>query len=529
MKSPGFTVVAMLSLALGIGANTAIFSILNGILLRSLPVRDARQLRVINWTATGCNLSSFTGSTAKWGTDGTYSDVFCYPGYREFRDRLAGKADVFAFFRLYGLTVQSREGANATDGLMVTGNFFQAYGAATRMGRTLTPEDDRRGAEPVAVVTNRFWERNLGLDPDVLGRTLVVNGLSCAIVGVLPREYVGPLIGDAADVYVPMSTQPKVAPDYSLESYDNWWVEVMARLAPGVTDAQVQGPLTATLASILAQSKTQLFNSGIVVQDGSVGAGIERAQVARPVLALQAIVATVLLIACANLAGLSLAKATARRREAAVCAALGASRSRIVRRSLVENLLLALAGAVAGLLVAVWVKAAMMSFQPNLGQEFHFDVRMDVRVLLFTMGIALLTALASGLLPAWRTSQANPAIDLQSVRVRGAGRQRLGRGLIALQVGLSVVLLTGAGLLIRSVANLRDVALGFNAERLLSFRINAEAAGTSGERRLALFDDIQRGLEGIPGVKAACLCQPRLISGSQMSNGFSIPGHPEKE
>lgn len=528
-KSPGFTIVAVLSLALGIGANTAIFSIVNGILLRSLPVRDARQLRVINWTSTGCSLSSFTGCTAKWGADRTCSDVFCYPGYRDFRDRLAGKADVFAFFPLRGVTAQSSEGAVAVEGLMVTGNFFQVYGAAAPMGRPLTPDDDRMGAEPVAVITHRFWEQKLGLYPGVLGRTIAVNGLGCTIVGVLPREYVGPLIGDAADVYVPMSTQPHVAPDYSLESYDDWWVEVMARLAPGVTDAQVQGQSAAILTDILAQSKTRLTNADILLRDGSIGAGMMREYVAEPVLALQIVVAIVLLIACANLAGLSLARATARRREAAVCAALGAGRVRIIRRSLVENLLLAFGGALAALVAAVWIKAAVMSFAPNLGWGFHFDVRMDVRVLLFTMGVAVVTALASGLLPAWRTSQANPAVDLHSTRVRGAGRQRLGRVLVAVQVGLSVVLLAGAGLLIRSVVNLRDVDLGFNAEHLLSFRVNAEVAGTSGGQRLALFDNIQQTLDGIPGVKAACLLRPRLISGDQMTDGFAIPGRPEKE
>jgi predicted permease len=527
-KSPGFTIVAALSLALGIGANTAIFSILNGILLRSLPVRDAHQLRVIHWTATGCNMSNFTGSTAKWGPDGTCSDVFCYPGYRDFRDRLAGKADVFAFFPLYGVTVQSREGAVAADGLMVTGNFFPAYGAAAAMGRALGPDDDRRGAEPVAVITNRFWERKLGFDPGVLGRTIVVNGLGCTIVGVLPRGYIGPLIGDAADVYVPMATQPKVAPDYSLESYDNWWVEVMARLTPGVTEAQVQAQSAAILTDILAQSKTRLTNPGILVQDGSAGAGMMREYAAQPVFALQAVVAIVLLIACANLAGLSLARATARRREAAVCAALGAGRGRILRCALVENGLLASVGALAALPVAVWVKAAVMSLAPNLGREFHFDVRMDARVLLFTMGIALLTALASGLLPAWRMSQANPAADLQSARVRGPGRQRLVRLLIATQVGLSVVLLAGAGLFLRSVNNLRDVDLGFNAEHLLSFRASTEAAGTSAEQRLALFDNIQRTLEGLPGVKAVGFSRPRLINGDQMTNGFLIPGRPDE-
>jgi len=232
-KSPGFSVVAVLSLALGIGANTAIFSLLNAVLLKTLPVHHPHELRVVTWTGHNASLGNFTGSGMRTVSGGgRVAGSFPYATYRDFRERGTGFAEVFAFFSLSGCTALTPAGAVNSEGLMVSGNFFRGYGAQTLIGRPLTPEDDRPEAAPAAVITYRWWERQFGLDPNALGQTVLLNRVPFTIVGILPERYVGPTAGDSADFYVLMSAQPQLNPGYPLNSYNHWWVEIMARLAP---------------------------------------------------------------------------------------------------------------------------------------------------------------------------------------------------------------------------------------------------------------------------------------------------------
>ena len=233
LKSPGFTAVAVVSLALGIGANTAIFSLINGVLLKSLPVRDPHELRVINWACFDYSLNHFSGATNRTRSGQYYSGSFPYPTYCDFRDHAAGFSDVFAFSDLGNMIVLANGTAFTANGLMVSGNFFNGYGAQTLIGRPIIPRDDRPDAEPVVVITYRAWERRFGLNPNVLGQTVVLNKAGFTIVGVLPRRYAGPLAGDQANFYVPMSAQPKLKSGYPLASRNHWWLEIMGRRRKG--------------------------------------------------------------------------------------------------------------------------------------------------------------------------------------------------------------------------------------------------------------------------------------------------------
>jgi predicted permease len=530
-KSPGFTIVAVLSLALGIGANTAIFSMLNAAILRSLPVRNPRELRGINWMGYNSSLSNYTGSgTRTTSGGGQVGSSFPYATYRDFRDRGMGFADVFAFCQLFSCTALTPTGATTADGLMVSGNFFKGYGAQTLIGRTLSPEDDGSGATPAAVITYRWWERQFGLDPNVLGQTVSLNKTSFTIVGILPRHYVGPLAGDSTDFYVPMSAQPQFRPGYPLDSYNHWWVEIMARLAPGADERQARASLDSIFAQALTApgSTTKMDRPGILLEDGSRGPLMSRQRFAEPIYVLLGAVGLVLLIACANLASLLLARGAVRQHEYAVRSAIGAGRWRLIRQSLTESLILALMGAVVGLMFAEWGKSVLMGMLSSYLGAFRLDVRTDVRVLFFTFGVSLATALLFGFLPALRAGRVDPLIELKDRTGIGAPRLRLGRVLVTVQVGLTLLLVVGAGLFVRTFANLSRIDPGFDTENLLTFRLNAGQAGYRGQQLTEFYGTLSQSLSAIPGVRAVSFSSLALLGGGMSRSGISIPGRPVK-
>ena len=531
VKSPGFTAVAVLSLALGIGANTAIFSLLNAVLLKSLPVRNPHELRVVNWVGRNPSLSNFTGSGMRTiSAGGQVAGSFPYATYRDFRDRGVGFAEVFAFSPLFGCTALTPAGATNSDGLMVSGNFFQGYGAQTLIGRPLTPEDDRSGAEPVAVITYRWWERQFGLDPHALGQTVFLNKVGFTIVGILPQRYVGPTPGDSTDFYVPMSAQPQLQPGYPLDSYNHWWVEIMARLAPGADERQARASLEGIFIQALTApgATTKMDQPGILLEDGSRGPMMARQRMAQPMYVLMAAVGLVLLIACANLASLLLARGAARQHEYAVRGAIGAGRWRLVRQSLTESLLLALAGGALGLVFAEVGKAAILSMLSGFLGYFHLDTSSDARVLAFTFGVSLATVLLFGLLPALRSAWVNPVAGIKDRTMIGAPRLRLGKVLVTVQVGLSLLLVVGAGLFVRTFANLSRVDPGFNTENLLLFQLNAGQAGYKNEQLTDFYNSLSRSLAVIPGVHAVGSSSLVPLGGGMSSSGISIPGRPTK-
>jgi len=526
-KSPGFTAVAIVSLALGIGANTAIFSLINGVLLKSLPVRDPQELRVINWACFGHALNNFSGNMSRTKSGQNYSGSFPYPTYCDFRDQAAGFSEVFAFAGLYNMTVLANGTAFTAGGLMVSGNFFKGYGAGTLIGRPILPSDDQPDAEPVAVITYRAWERRFGLDPNVLGQTVILNKSGFTVVGVLPRRYTGPSAGDLSDFYVPMAAQPQLRPVYPLASRNHWWLEIMGRLSPEASESQARASLEVLLDQTLAVSKTKLEQPSILLEDGSHGPMIQRRYAAQPLWALQGVVGLVLLIACANMAGMLLARGAARRHEMTVRAAIGAGRWRLLRQSLVESLILSLVAAACGLVVSSLIKTGIAGFMTGALGDVRFNLTIDARVLLFTLGAAIVTTLLFGFLPALRVSSVNPAADLKSVRLRGASRARLGKVLVAMQVGLSLLLVAGTGLLVRSLINLKNIDPGFDTENLLVFRLNAGDAGYDGTERIDYYETVSRSIAAISGVRSVAFSSTSLLAGNLSSSGFSLPGRPE--
>jgi predicted permease len=527
-RSPGFTAIAVLSLGLGIGGNTAIFSLINGVLFKSLPVRDPHELRVINWACFEYGLRNFAGNMSRTKSGQTFSGIFPHPTYCDFRDQAAGFSEVFAFSPLGNLTVLANDMAYTAAGLMVSGNFFKGYGAGTLIGRPILSRDDRPDAEPVTVITYRAWERRFGLDPNVLGQTVILNKSGFTVVGVLPRRYAGPLIGDHADFYVPMAAQPQLRPGFPLTSRNHWWLQIMGRLSPKASEAQARASLEVLLEQTLAVSTTRLEQPSILLQDGSRGPLIRRQHEVQPFWVLQGVVGLVLLIACANLAGMLLARGAARQHEMTIRAAIGAGRWRLIRQSLVESLILSLVAAACGLIISVWIRTGIANFMTGAPGGIHFDLSIDVRILLFALGTAVATTLLFGFLPALRVSRVNPAAGLQGARLQGVSRARLGKVLVATQVGLSLLLVAGTGLLVRSLINLKNVDPGFDTENLLVFRLNAADAGYEGRECTDFYETVSRSIAAIPGVDSVGFSDRTLLGGGISGSGFSLPERPTK-
>jgi predicted permease len=536
-KSPGFTAVVVLVLALGIGANTAIFSVINGVLLKSLPVRNPQDLRVLAWMGSDVPLGGFTSSMRGPRVSGKSSWLaFSYPTYREFAERAEGFSHLFAFSNVdEGWTIRAAGGAPAVaDGLIVSGNFFDGYGARVLFGRPLAPQDDRAGADPVAVITYRFWERYYDLDPRVLGQTLMINNAGFTIVGVLPRRYRGPLHGDPTGFYVPFAMQALLTSDEErLEDRVLMWVRIMGRLAPGANEAQARASLEVLFPRTLRRPPAGEDRPAILLADGRHGLAIA-ASGGRDFLMLQGLVGLVLLIACANVAGLLLARSAGRHQELSVRAALGAGRWHLIRQSLVESLLLSLVGAAAGLVMSVWLKAALAGTMTNLVRSMYndldymarssADIRLgqgiDKTVLLFTLGVAVFTTLLFGLLPAWRAGRVDPLAELKAGGVQGVRRSRWGRMLVVVQTALSLLLVTWAGLLTRTVVNLRQVDPGYDTENLLVFELRPLESVVKKDDLAGFYDRLRTNLAGLPGVRSVA-----FSSGGWWPKA-SIPGFP---
>ena len=515
IKSPGFTTVAVISLALGIGANTAIFSLLNAALFRALPVPRARELRVIDFESKGYNFSHY------YGGDG--SQTFPYPAYASFRDQARGFSEVFAFSSLYRMTAITPNEAITTQGLMVSGNFFRGYGADALIGRTITPEDDRPDAALVTVITYRAWERYFEADPNVIGCTVALNKTAFTIVGILPREYAAPIVGDPADFYVPLVTaQPRLKPDWSPTSAEHWWVQIMARRDFAIHEAQALASLNLLFNQFMEISRDNMEQARILLRDGRCGLGGK--YTAQPLWVLQTLVALVLLIACANLASLLLARGAVRRHDLAVRAAIGAGRWPLMRQALTESFLLSLSGAGLGLLLANWIKMYLIRFFTAREVGLHINAPMDTQVLVFALAVAALTTLLCGTFPAWQAGRMQPLAGLRDNRTRAAPRLRTGKVLIAIQMGLSVLLVMGTGLLIQTLINLNRINPGFDVENLLVFRVNPGQAGYQNQDLDSYYEQAHQALAGIPGTRSVTSSDVCLLSGAMGSIGFSIPG-----
>jgi predicted permease len=534
IKTPGFTSVAILTLALGIGANTAIFSMINGILLKSLPVPNPEELRLINWTSESEERPDFKmyhGYHGYHGRSLRFGESFPYPTYLEFSQQIQGQAHLFAFAYFEApVGIRSQEAVLLAQGQMVSGNFFEGYGAEVLLGRPITPADDHPEAPPVAVITYSLWQQAYGKDPNIIGQTLQTEHIGLTVIGVLPRHYIGPLDSDQrADFYIPMVAQPQVTDERNvLHSEDTWWVQIMGRLGPDAEEDRIQASLELLFSQTVRKSTNRFGRPGIWLQKGRHGIRGNRKEAAQPLWFLLGVVGLVLLIACTNLAGLLLARGAARRHERSIRMAMGAGRWRLMRQALTESMILSCLGICTGLMFAVWIRAALSPLLLDLNSYQHFDLTMDTSVLLFTLAIGAITTLLSGLLPAWNAGRTSPSMGLKDKSGFGTPRLDLRKVLLAGQVGLSLVLVVIAALLCRSLINLYRIDPGIETERILLVTIHREQSLSEHElSREQLYRAARQKIAGLPGVHSVALANRTLLEGSWWGTKVSIPGRPK--
>jgi predicted permease len=533
-KYPGFTAIAVLSLALGIGANTAIFSMIDAILLKMLPVKDPKELVLLEWhSGSKFPARSLIGNISIDGENGpSKSTSFSYPAFEQFRNQSGSFKNIFAFADVYQLNASIEGHAELIRGQVVSGNYYSGLGLNAQIGRIITDQDDKSaGSEPVAVLSYRFWQSRFGGDLSTIGKTIFLNGNPFTIIGVTPQKFSGTLdIGNSPDISVPMAMQAMVMPGGSLlNDLDTWWVQIMGRLKLEVTQQQATAELNVFLEQSVNSSKASEDGRDPVkveLLSGSKGLSDMRKYYSEPLFILMSVVGMVLLIACINVANLLLARAGSRQKEIAVRLALGASRGRLIRQLLAESLLLSVIGGVLGLLLAYGIKDILFTFLPSFQESLVINIDIDARILGFTLGISLLTGILFGLAPAYRATRLDltPALKA-SAKVLGRERARFGLAkiLVIAQVALSLLMLIGAGLFVRTLQNLENVDSGFNPENVLLFRIDPTLNGYKGDQLVNLYKQIIERIQTIPGVRSASMSQHTLISGSSWIADISVP------
>jgi putative ABC transport system permease protein len=526
--NPAFATVAILSLALGVGANTAIFQLLDAVRIRTLPVKSPQQLVEIRIE------DSDKGRTGQFSSR---RPMMTNPLWERIRDQQLGFSDAFAWSSpQFNLT--SGGEARYANGLWVSGGFFSTLGVSSVIGRTLTPDDDRRGcAAPPAVISYAFWQREYGGNPAALGRSVMLDGHPYDIVGVTPASFFGVEVGRTFDVAVPLCAEPlSRGARTALDKTDVWFLAVIGRLKPDWSAERADAQLAALSAPMFQSTLPQRYTAedaknylAFKLKGYPAGTGVStlRRNYESPLWLLLATTGLVLLIACANLANLMLARATAREREVAVRLAIGASRWRLVRQLLAESLLIALIGAVAGALLAQWLSRFLVDFLATDGNTVFVDLTMDWRVFAFTLALAVSTCLLFGLIPAIRATATAPGAAMKAgSRGTTDSRERFGlrRGLVVLQVALSLVLVVGALLFVRSLRNLMTLDAGFRQDHLLVVSLDLRSAGTPEEQRPVLYQDITNRINGLPGVTSASQAFIVPVSGSGWNNNVMVDG-----
>lgn len=536
-KNPAFAAIVVLTLALGSGANTAIFTLLDQIMLRPLPVERPDRLVVL----------SAPGPFSGWSEVNSDTVIpMSHPMYEGLRDRTTAFQGALAHApAAVHLTL---EGASPerVNGDLVSGSFFQVLGLRPAQGRLFTPDDDRvPSGHPIVVLGYGLFERSFGADPSVVGRTVRINSHPMTIVGVAPRGFGGIEMGSVVDVYVPLQMQQELQPTWGkrLGDWRSRWLTPMARLADGVTLAEAQAAAGVAYAQLLKEDwahiqggsdsfKARFFKKTLTLLPGGRGTSGLRDESGTPLLVLMGMVGLVLLIACANVASLLLTRASSRQKETAVRLALGASRGRLVRLQLVESVLLSLAGALAGLQLAYWVGEALIRALPFADAARTLTASPDLRVGLFTLGLAVVAGVGFGLVPALRASRSELAPVLKNEAaavVGGSGHFRLRKGLVVAQVALSLLLLIGAGLFTRSLMNLRALDPGFKPERLYAFDVDPARGGQDFPQRAATLRRIQEELYAEPGVASASAAAVTLMTNSNSSSTVRVEGYEAKE
>jgi predicted permease len=531
-RAPGFSAVAVLSLAIGIGASAAVFSLADTVLVRKLPVKDPDALIALQWASGPVFPFSSLNGNSRQDRNGLSSTSFSLAAYRGMRQAARSSVDVFGFADLYRVTVSAAGRAEMASGHAVSDNYFTVLGVPPAAGRLLGAADDRADAQPAAMISDAFWLRRFNRAPDVIGQPLFINGVSFTIAGVTPPQFHGTgQVLEAPDLFVPLAMRGRLARgEDPSDDPNSWWVLVMGRLQPSVAPDHVQGVLDTVLKQTVAAARPTLASKDLPrleVLPGSQGQAEDRNGMREPLRVMAVVVTIVMLVACANVANLLLARGRTRVRELSVRVAIGAPRRRVVRQLFTEGLLLALCGCALGIVIAGSIAGALMpalSDSPPAGSTV-LDIRLVLFAALLAGGCTILFALA----PALRATDVSLVAGLQEAgrgSVTGPYRAGLAAGLVITQIALSMVLVATAALLVRSVRNLQHVEVGFNPRNVLLFRLDPTLNGYDEARVQATYARLLERLRAAPGVRNATLSSHTLISGSSSIGVAALPQEP---
>ncbi len=527
-KSPGFTAVAVVTLALGIGANTAIFTVVNGLLLKMLPVRDPHHLVVVGDPVRASSRSNGTPRT----------DVFSYPLYKELRDRNSVFTGLCAAASDHHIEVDAGQGQLPDEqitGRMASGNYFAVLGLEPAAGRLFSDADDTaEGANPVVVLGYEYWQRKFALASTIIGKDIRLNGFPFTVIGVAPAGFDGDIVGERMALFVPLSMQPQIVRGrHWRTSGNNSWLSLIGRLKPNMGPAQAEANLNMVFqqavkgdygAALSSDDRNAIRDAHISVAKGGGGISGLRGDYRIPLLLLMGIVGLVLLIACVNVANLLLARASSRNREIALRLAIGANQRRLLQQLLTESLLLGLLGGITGSLLAIWGVRLLVEL---LGSDKSLPVAPDWRVLVFTITISLLTGIVFGLVPALQTLKVRvtPALkNATRTTAEPGSRFTWGKGLIVGQVALSLLVLFAAGLLVRSLQKLMTQNFGYERDHLIIARLDPTGGGYSTNNMKLLAQGLAARLATAPGVRAVTYSTNGLFAGTESSDAIIVPG-----
>jgi predicted permease len=551
-KTPGFTAIAVLSLALGIGANTAIFSLIDAVMLKTLPVKDPGSLVLFNWEAgrvfrTNGMRGTFIGGYAPDRRGGNAFPVYIAEKLRaeQSDDPSSALSDLFAFAWLGNVSVLADGQAETAGGQVVSGNYFAGLGVPPLLGRMIADADDDASSAPVAVLSHRYWQERFGADPAIIGKQIQVNQNAFTIIGVTPPAFNGALqVDERPAITMPLAFEPVLESQKSMIDKPGrlgpWWLLLMGRLKPQATIEQAQASLDGTFQSLALERMPPPRKANEAAQiepkdyphlvglSGSRGMWEMRSVYSSTLYLMLGVVGLILLIACANVANLLLARAALRASEITMRLAVGAGRWRVIRQLLTESILLAGMGGAVGVLFALWGKEALVTLSGRQGGFLppQIDATLNWRVLGFTVGVVFLTGIVFGLVPAWRATRLDltTALKESNRSSSGVARSRLSKTLVIAQVTMSLVLLVGAGLFIRTLRNLQQVDIGFSQENLLVFSLQPGANGYKDERLVQLYQQMFARLETIPGVRSATFAHIPLLAHNVDNTSLILPG-----
>ncbi len=533
-KNPGFTVVAVLTLALGIGANAAIFSLTDQVLLRLLPVERPQELVVLHspGKAHGRTWNDIEGGQS-----------FSYPMYKDLRDRNEVFTGLLGRYHVQ-VSVAGQGQSRLAEGELVSGNYFQVLGVRPSLGRVLSPQDETApGANPVAVLSYGYWARHYGSDPNILNKQLSVNGNSLTVVGVARSGFTGVEVGQVPDLFIPITMKAEMTPNWDgLADRNDHWVTMLGRLKPGMSASKAEAGLAPLYRAIMegevpalklsARDQEEYVNRKLVLDAGEHGRPVLQHDAKQPLLVLMAMVGLVLLIACANLASLLIARGEGRQREIALRLALGAGRWRLVRQLMTESFLIAVAGGVAGLALASWTLGAIVNSIPEDIGASGLTSHLDFRVVLFACAVSLLTVVLFGLAPAIRATRTDLQTVLkdQGTNVSGGkANVRVRKSLLISQIALTAVLLAAAGLFAHSLLNLKSQDLGVRPDHVLEFSISPELNRYTPPQTILLADRIRQGIAPLPGVRSVSESEIPMLANDNSSSNITVEGYNAQE